>query len=64
MNEELLGLEDKVAQVVTLCDTLRAENHQLRQRIGALEGEKQALAERMTTARERIEHLMDQLPPE
>jgi cell division protein ZapB len=64
MNEELLGLEGKVAQVIALCDSLRAENHRLHDRIGALEDEKQALAERMTAARTRIESLMDHLPPE
>jgi cell division protein ZapB len=62
MNEELGGLEDKVNQVIALCDTLRAENHQLRDRVGTLEHEKADLAERMTTARERLEGLMDKLP--
>jgi cell division protein ZapB len=64
MNEELGGLEDKVTQVIALCDALRAENHQLRDRVDALEDEKRALAERMTTARTRLEGLMDRLPPE
>jgi cell division protein ZapB len=64
MNEELGGLEDKVTQVIALCDALRAENHQLRDRVDALEDEKRVLAERMTTARTRIEGLMDRLPPE
>jgi cell division protein ZapB len=64
MNEELGGLEDKVTQVIALCDALRAENHQLRGRVDALEDEKRSLAERMTTARTRLEGLMDRLPPE
>jgi cell division protein ZapB len=64
MNEELGGLEDKVTQVIALCDALRAENHQLRDRVGALEDEKRALTERMDTARTRLEGLMDRLPPE
>lgn len=64
MNEELGGLESKVEQVIALCDALRAENDRLRDRIGALEGEKDDLAARMTTARTRLEGIMDRLPPE
>lgn len=64
MNEEFGGLESKVEQVIALCDALRAENHQLRDRIGTLEGEKDALAARMTEARSRLEVIMDRLPPE
>ncbi len=64
MNEVLSGLESKVTQVIALCAELRAENHRLRDRVGALEGEKVELAERMTAARTRLESLMDRLPPE
>lgn len=64
MNDALGGLEEKVTQVIALCDALRAENHQLRDRVGALEDEKRALAERMTAARTRLEGLVDRLPPE
>ncbi|GAB1394585.1 hypothetical protein MASR1M60_27490 [Rhodocyclaceae bacterium] len=62
MNEHLGRLESKVAQVIALCDDLRAENHRLRDRITVLEDEKLALNERMTTARSRLEGLMDKLP--
>lgn len=64
MNEDLGSLEGKVEQIVALCDALRAENHRLHDRIGMLEEEKEALAERMVAARERIEGLLDRLPPE
>jgi cell division protein ZapB len=64
MNAPLASLEQKVEQIVALCTALRAENHRLRDRVGTLEGEKQALAERMTTARVRLEGLMDKLPEE
>jgi uncharacterized protein (TIGR02449 family) len=64
MNDELSGLEDKVTQVITLCDALRAENRQLHDRVDALEEEKRTLAERMTAARTRLEGLVDKLPPE
>jgi cell division protein ZapB len=64
MNDELGGLEGKVAQVVALCTSLRDENVRLRGRVSALEDEKEALAERMSEARTRLEGLMDRLPPE
>jgi cell division protein ZapB len=64
MNEELVGLESKVAQVVALCATLRAENHRLLDHVESLESEKEALAERMREARSRLEGLMDKLPTE
>jgi regulator of replication initiation timing len=64
MNEDLGSLGSKVEQVVALCAFLRAENHRLRGRIGALEDEKQNLADRMSEARTRLEGLMDKLPAE
>jgi cell division protein ZapB len=64
MNEEFGALESKVTQVIELCAALRAENHRLRDRIGALEDEKLTLAERMGAARTRLESLMDHLPLE
>ena len=62
MNDEFGGLENKVNQVIALCDALRAENHRLRDLVGALETEKTELTERMATARARLEDLMDRLP--
>lgn len=64
MNEEIGSLAGKVEQVIALCAALRVENHQLRDRVGALEDEKLELAERMTEARTRLEDLMDRLPTE
>jgi len=64
MNDELSALENKVNQVIALCDALRAENHRLRELTGVLENEKADLAERMITARTRLEGLMDRLPSE
>lgn len=64
MNTPLDSLEQKVERVVALCRELRAENGRLQEQVDALESEKQALAERMTTARQRIEGIMDKLPAE
>lgn len=64
MDAPLARLEQKVEQIVALCEALRAENHRLRDRVGVLENEKLGLMERMTAARTRLEGLMDKLPAE
>lgn len=62
MMNELDALEDKVAQIVTLCRDLRTENADLRQRLATAEMSRAALLERMETARSHIEQLAAQLP--
>ncbi len=62
MVNELNALESKIAQVASLCRTLRDENSQLKQQLAAMEAEKKGMAERMNVARNRIEQLAQQLP--
>ena len=62
MLNELDMLENKVAQVVSLCRALRSENNLLRQQLAAAESEKIRLAERMEKARQRVEQLAQRLP--
>ena len=62
MVNELNALESKIAQVASLCRTLRAENAQLRQQLAIVEADKKNLAGRMDTARGRLEQLAQQLP--
>jgi cell division protein ZapB len=62
MVNELNALESKIAQVASLCRTLRAENAQLRQQLAKLEGDQKGLVERMESARSRLEQLAEQLP--
>jgi uncharacterized protein (TIGR02449 family) len=64
MDTSLDMLEAKIDQVAALCQQLRGENHALRERIADLEQEKQALAARMTIARERLETVMERMPVE
>jgi uncharacterized protein (TIGR02449 family) len=64
MEIDLTTLEAKIDRIVAFCQTLREENHSLRERIAKLEQEKQSLAERMTIARERLEGMMERLPAE
>ena len=62
MVNELNALESKIAQVASLCRTLRAENAQLRQQLAVAEVDKKGLTERMDAARIRLEQLASQLP--
>ena len=62
MVNELNTLDSKIAQVVALCNSLRAENAQLRDRLAAAERNNQDISDRMTTARDRLEQLVRQLP--
>ena len=62
MTNELDALEAKVAQVVALCHSLRAENTRLRQQLANAANERKDLVDRMEAARVRIEQLAGQLP--
>ena len=62
MMNELNALESKIAQVASLCRTLRAENALLKQQLATLASDREALAQRMELARGRLEHLAGQLP--
>jgi len=62
MLKDLTTLESKIAQVATLCHTLRAENAQLKQQLASAEVVRRGLAERMESARDRLEQLAQKLP--
>ena len=62
MVNEFNALESKIAEVASLCRTLRAENVQLRQQLATLESDRASLAQRMESARGRLEQLAGQLP--
>ena len=64
MDGELSSFEQKIEKVVALAQTLREENRVLRVRVAGLESEKQALAEKIDTTRQRLESLMERLPSE
>ena len=50
MLDELNALESRITEVVSLCQTLRAENDGLRERLAAAETDKNRLTERMGAA--------------
>jgi len=62
MNAELAELEEKVGQVLALCQSLRSENQELRARLAGLEGEKRKLSEKIDVAASRLELLIGGLP--
>jgi len=62
MDAELAGLEDRIRQTVALCQRLRGENLDLRQRVAQLQSENKRLAEKIVGARERLEGLLRQIP--
>jgi FtsZ-binding cell division protein ZapB len=55
-------LEDRIRQAVELCQRLRVENGDLRQRLAQLQTENKRLAEKIVGARERLEGLLRQIP--
>ena len=62
METEFTSLEAKVAQFVTLCDRLRAENVELRQQLAAAKTDAKRLNEKIDGAKARLEGLLSRLP--
>jgi cell division protein ZapB len=62
MEAELNALDEKIAQLAKLCQKLRGDNTQLRQQLASAQAENRRLAEKVATARTRIESLLNQIP--
>lgn len=62
MDADLKVLEQKVTQLILLCNTLRAENAELRLRLSTMESDSATLKSNMAQASERIESLLGSLP--
>lgn len=59
---ELETFEQKLMQLVELHQQARAENRELRNHVTQLEGENRALAGKMTSARDKLESLIERIP--
>lgn len=59
---EFNSLEAKVAQFVSLCERLRAENHELRQQLAAARSDAKRLHEKIDGAKARLEGLLSKIP--
>ena len=62
VDAEFNSLEAKVAQFVTLCERLRAENTSLRQQLAVAQNDAKRLNEKIDGAKSRLEGLLNRLP--
>lgn len=62
MDEEISGLESRVAALIQYAGEMRAANVALRQQLASLQHEHRQLSDRMQTASARIEALLRKLP--
>jgi cell division protein ZapB len=59
---EFNSLETKVAQFVSLCERLRAENDELKQQLAAARSDAKRLHEKIDAAKARLEGLLSKMP--
>ena len=59
---EFNSLEAKVAQFVSLCERLRAENQDLRQQLAVARSDAKRLHEKIDGAKARLEGLLSRIP--
>ena len=62
VESEFNSLETKVAQFLSLCERLRAENSDLRRELAAARGDAKRLHEKIDGAKARLEGLLSRLP--
>lgn len=62
MEADLKSLEDKVSQLLGLCQQMRTDNLELRQELAQAQNEVRQLKETMAQAGDRLEALIDSLP--
>jgi cell division protein ZapB len=64
MEADLKALEQKLTQFVELCQRLRVDNQQLRQQLASAMSDNKLLSEKIGTATNRLENLLNQIPEE
>jgi cell division protein ZapB len=64
MDADLKSLEQKLGQFVELCQRLRADNQQLRQQLASAMSDNKELNDKIGTATNRLENLLQQIPEE
>jgi cell division protein ZapB len=62
MEAELDTLDQKIAQLVQLCHRLRNDNSELRQQLAAAQNHHKQLTEKIESARQRLEGLLNRIP--
>lgn len=64
MEADLKALEQKLGQFVEMCQRLRADNQQLRQQLASAISDNKQLNDKIGTATNRLENLLQQIPEE
>ena len=64
MDAEFKSLERKLSQFLELCQRLRADNQQLRRQLDSAMSDNKQLSEKIGTATNRLENLLNQIPEE
>jgi cell division protein ZapB len=64
MEAEFKSLERKLTQFLELCQRLRDDNQQLRQQLASAISDNKQLADKIGTATNRLESLLNQIPEE
>ncbi|HEY9447079.1 MAG TPA: hypothetical protein VIQ62_08390 [Burkholderiales bacterium] len=64
MEAELKSLEQKIDQLVELCQRLRADNQQLRQQLASAVNDNRLLQDKIATATTRLENLLTRISEE
>lgn len=64
MDADLKSLEHKLSQLITLCQTLRAQNTELRQQLLQAQSETQQLKDNIELVSTRLEAVIERLPEE
>jgi cell division protein ZapB len=64
MEAEFKSLERKLTQFVELCQRLRDDNQQLRQQLASAISDNKQLTDKIGTATNRLESLLNQIPEE
>jgi cell division protein ZapB len=62
MDSELANLEEKISLTVALCQRLRGENVDLRQQLVMAQNDNKKLADKVESARVRLENILQQIP--
>jgi cell division protein ZapB len=62
MDTDIKALEEKLMQLIALCQSLRSENIELRQSLEQAQDDTKQLKSSMTKASVRLEALIEQLP--
>jgi cell division protein ZapB len=62
MEAEINALDDKIKQLLQLCQKLRKDNLALRQQLASAQNQSKLLADKIGAARSRLETLLEQVP--